>query len=597
MRYDIAFFLCCCRSFLSSSDENESYYDLLGVPPTATPEELKRAYKRQSLLMHPDKLAQKGQTVTAADRDRFTRMRNAYEVLSDPRRRETYDAIGERGMKWVEEPLSVDPQELAHNFATSSVYDRSKIFAIFLAVYVAVFLLPILVCLMADGELGPGARWTVVLIPLWLWDVIILFYHSRVILMGPIKRPDHIPEEEWVDPLPMWKRVLAICRFALLVLFEVLLALQLDGFIRAPWWLIFLPIFLWEFIALRKKILLANMSVVTHEELELAIGKKFTECSPAEKEDIHRRFIVVPTNEGSIYEAACRLRSEATGDIIRILARIIFSVLLVLNLELQLDWSWWLVFLPIWCMAFCIVGAAFRRFSEAQAEAAQRDPETFGNAEQEAANGWAPSTSYAKMDESKKDGQPQPLSDEERDELKAKVMHSAYRAVGTCFSQCFFLFLMCLLIAKIEGAGYSSVLIISPFLIFGGVLLCCLACTIFCITEVDENAGMADFDSNVNQAAAAAGYGTTDYDTNNSYQPPNQQPQQQDTQGSASSYSNDCRTPVESTWDPEYGQVWTSEKRDEPSSTPVEMETLEQIPLDDVKDVEKPTENPSFDLD
>ncbi len=123
MRFDIAFFLCCCRSFLSSSgrDDSESYYDLLGVEPNASPDELKRAYKRQSLQMHPDKLAQKGQTVTAADRDRFTRMRHAYEVLSDPRRRETYDAIGEQGMKWVEEPLSVDPQELAHNFATSSI--------------------------------------------------------------------------------------------------------------------------------------------------------------------------------------------------------------------------------------------------------------------------------------------------------------------------------------------------------------------------------------------------------------------------------------------------------------------------------------------
>ena len=142
MRFDIAFFLCCCRSFLASSrqsDDEETFYDLLGVDIHATPGELKRAYKRQSLQMHPDKLAQRGKVVTPEDRDRFTRMRNAYETLSDPRRRETYDAIGERGMKWVEDPLSVDPQELAHNFATSSIIDRSKIFSIFLAIYIAIF--------------------------------------------------------------------------------------------------------------------------------------------------------------------------------------------------------------------------------------------------------------------------------------------------------------------------------------------------------------------------------------------------------------------------------------------------------------------------
>lgn len=188
-------------------DDQESFYDLLGVSSKANADELKKAYKRQSLLMHPDKLSQKRQSVSEADRDRFTRMKHAYEVLSDPRRRETYDAIGERGMKWVEEPLSVDPQELAHNFATSSVLDRSKVFAIFLGIYTAVFVLPVLVCLMVDGALG-GAKWVTVLTPLWLWDVAILFYHSRVILMGPIKRPDHIPDEEWIDPLPMWKRIM-----------------------------------------------------------------------------------------------------------------------------------------------------------------------------------------------------------------------------------------------------------------------------------------------------------------------------------------------------------------------------------------------------
>lgn len=59
MRFDIAFFLCCCRSFLSSngrSEDDESFYDLLSVKPNAKPDELKRAYKKQSLLMHPDKL-------------------------------------------------------------------------------------------------------------------------------------------------------------------------------------------------------------------------------------------------------------------------------------------------------------------------------------------------------------------------------------------------------------------------------------------------------------------------------------------------------------------------------------------------------------
>ena len=99
MRYDLSFFTCCCSSFLDNDPSNREYYDLLGVEQDASQDELKRAYKRQSLQMHPDKLAQKGQTVTEEDQTRFTRMKEAYEVLSDPHKRETYDAIGERGMK------------------------------------------------------------------------------------------------------------------------------------------------------------------------------------------------------------------------------------------------------------------------------------------------------------------------------------------------------------------------------------------------------------------------------------------------------------------------------------------------------------------
>ena len=222
MRYDLAFFLCCCKSFLGSDpNEEDDYYKLLGVDRDASPEELKRAYKRQSLAMHPDKLAQRGITVTPEAQAKFTHMKECYETLSDPHKRETYDAVGARGMRWMEEPFSVDPSELASNFAKSSVLDRSKIFGIFVAIAIAVFVLPVLICLHVDGVFGPDASWLATLTPLWLWDAFLLFYHSRVIMMGPIQRPDHIPESEWVDPLPMKKRIFSLIRFILIVIFQI----------------------------------------------------------------------------------------------------------------------------------------------------------------------------------------------------------------------------------------------------------------------------------------------------------------------------------------------------------------------------------------
>lgn len=86
VRFDLRFLLCCCNAFLRSSasdaadSQEEDFYHLLDIERDASEDDIKRAYKKRSLLMHPDKLAQRGQTVTAADQERFTRMKEAYEV-------------------------------------------------------------------------------------------------------------------------------------------------------------------------------------------------------------------------------------------------------------------------------------------------------------------------------------------------------------------------------------------------------------------------------------------------------------------------------------------------------------------------------------
>ncbi|XP_032647992.1 dnaJ homolog subfamily A member 1-like [Chelonoidis abingdonii] len=67
------------------------YYDLLGVKPGATLDEIKRAYRRLALKYHPDKNPSEG--------ERFKQISQAYEVLSDTQKRALYDRGGERAMK------------------------------------------------------------------------------------------------------------------------------------------------------------------------------------------------------------------------------------------------------------------------------------------------------------------------------------------------------------------------------------------------------------------------------------------------------------------------------------------------------------------
>lgn len=64
-------------------------YDALGVSPTATQDEIKKAYKKAALKWHPDKNKD-----NPAASDKFKEVSQAYEVLSDPEKRKVYDQYG-----------------------------------------------------------------------------------------------------------------------------------------------------------------------------------------------------------------------------------------------------------------------------------------------------------------------------------------------------------------------------------------------------------------------------------------------------------------------------------------------------------------------
>ncbi|KAK1303931.1 hypothetical protein QJS10_CPB11g00318 [Acorus calamus] len=75
---------------MPKKSDNTKYYEILGVSKSASQDELKKAYKKAAIKNHPDK---------GGDPEKFKELAQAYDVLSDPDKRELYDQYGEDALK------------------------------------------------------------------------------------------------------------------------------------------------------------------------------------------------------------------------------------------------------------------------------------------------------------------------------------------------------------------------------------------------------------------------------------------------------------------------------------------------------------------
>jgi molecular chaperone DnaJ len=73
--------------------QRKDYYEILGVKKDATAEEIKKAYRKLALKYHPDKGGGKEEEA------KFKEINEAYQVLSDPKKRATFDQFGSAGFQ------------------------------------------------------------------------------------------------------------------------------------------------------------------------------------------------------------------------------------------------------------------------------------------------------------------------------------------------------------------------------------------------------------------------------------------------------------------------------------------------------------------
>ncbi len=72
--------------------QQRDYYEVLGVPRNASPEDLKKAFRQQALKFHPDR------NKDPEASEQFKEVNAAYQILSDPERRRAYDRFGHAGV-------------------------------------------------------------------------------------------------------------------------------------------------------------------------------------------------------------------------------------------------------------------------------------------------------------------------------------------------------------------------------------------------------------------------------------------------------------------------------------------------------------------
>lgn len=358
------------------SDE-ESYYDVLGVTRTATNEDIRKAYKKLSLKLHPDKLVQCGANDEEKKRaaEEYEHVQEAYSVLVNDEKREKYDTLKTptRYRFVVERNELLSPGAIYQNLTNGSFTDKTKLVGCTTAFIVLILLQPILIAAKVNQSLEQNgalddAKWTHIFIPTWIFFGSFILFNVALIKLIPASQ--RLPMILWSAELFLW----------FLSLF--FLTLRWDDSWTSPYSQVLAPVYLafifrllGKIVVLRKvRVDVQRMVTASFLETNILKGKSLDEMTDEEREELKRAYLVVsvpedfqpvPPDDGAELDEAkieeqkveASAEFEAATEIYNSIFMSLlclgifgttFLLLLTRKLDDKMESTWWIVFTPIW---------------------------------------------------------------------------------------------------------------------------------------------------------------------------------------------------------------------------------------------------------
>lgn len=319
----------------SPGDEME-LYTALGIESTSvTQEEIRTAFRRRTLQLHPDKFKQRGSSASEEDVQRFLRVKEAFDVLSDPTRRRRYHQVGLRGLRTLEDPSLLNPTALVGNFLWNES-ERCKVVLFLLLFFGVVVSFPVIFAMKIDGSLD--IPWVLIWTPMWFVDVLLLLNAVLICKSAGVSDDDEQSEAAETSPA---QALVGYLKATFIIILQLTVILNLDAVLTYSWLGTFTPWYALEVIIASSLIGKTCASAPVPDPAEVSLFYVDAETGDD----------CPPMKEHKAYYKAQMVKISSIAGVAGAALRFWQAFFLALKLDGE-DWNWAFVFLPAWVYFF-----------------------------------------------------------------------------------------------------------------------------------------------------------------------------------------------------------------------------------------------------